>query len=114
VVPSRGAARRLLFEGPRFDAVRQTHYEVDIDVGLQQRTLDLLDDRLDVLLVETGLPAEVIERPPEGAPEIIEYHLAGLGVPTAKALFVHAARADRDEQADDFRHRRNYYSRNTH
>src|SRR6056297_1469180 len=114
MVPSRGAARWLLFEGPRFDAVRQTHYEIDVDIGLQQRALDLLDDRLDVGLVETGLPAEVIERPPKGTSEIIEYHLASLRVPTAKALFVHGPAADRHGRADDLRHRWDYYIRKTH
>jgi len=53
VVAGACATRWLLVESTRFDAVRQRHHEVDVDVGLQQRPLDLLDDRLDVVFVET-------------------------------------------------------------
>jgi len=50
--------------------------------------LDLLDDRLDIVFVEPGFPAEVVKRPPQRTPEIIEYHLADVGTPTGKVLFV--------------------------
>jgi hypothetical protein len=76
----------VLLERPGLDAVRQVHHEADVDVGLQERPLDLLDDLLDVLLGEPGLAAERLHRPPEGAPEVVEYHLAPVGQPAGKGF----------------------------
>jgi len=82
------AARRLLFEGAGLDRVRQLHDEGDVDVGGEERTLDLLDDLLDVALGESGLPLELVEAAPEGRTEVVEYHLPEIGGRRGKALFV--------------------------
>jgi len=67
--------RRLLVERPLLDAVREVHHEGDVDVGLQERPLDLLDDLLDVRLGDARLPPEPVQSAPERTAEIVEYHL---------------------------------------
>jgi len=68
VVAGGRAARWLLLECALLDGVREVHDEADVDVGLEQRALDLLDHVVDVLLGDTGLPAEGVERAPQELP----------------------------------------------
>jgi len=75
VVFRRGAARRLLFERPGFDRVRQLHDEGDVDVGREEGALDLFDDLLNVALRQPSFPLELVEAAPQGASEVVEYHL---------------------------------------
>ena len=104
-VVARGrAARRLLVERPFPNVAREVHHQVDVDVGLQQRALDLLHDVLDVLLVEPGFATEVVEGAPERASKVVEYHL--LGVATADGKRFSVACVARLEGAPRYRERR--------